>query len=119
MEIEGKVLQIMPVQNISGQKGPMKKLEFVIEVESKFPKKVCFSLWNDKAEQFTAKEGEKIKVSFDLESRSYNNRWYTEAKAWKVESVQDAVANEQPPVPSDDFTFTASDGDKELDDLPF
>ena len=119
MEIEGNVLQIMPVQNITGQKGPMKKLEFVIEVESKFPRKVCFSIWNDKAEQFTAKVGEKIKVSFDLESRQYNNRWYTEAKAWKVENTQSANSVEQPPAITDDFTFSSTSEEKELDDLPF
>jgi len=119
MEIEGKLVQLMPVQDISSQKGPMKKLEFVIEVESKFPKKVCFSLWNDKIDLFTAKEGEKIKVSFDLESRSYNNRWYTEAKAWKVENLQTSAIPDQHEFIPDDVTFTATAEDKELDDLPF
>jgi hypothetical protein len=122
MEIEGKVFQIMPVQNISGQKGPIKKMEFVIEVETKFPKKVCFSLWNDKIDNFTAKEGDRIKVSFDLESRSYNNRWYTEAKAWKVESLQTSATDEIPDHPANKVedtpsTFTADK--EELDDLPF
>src|SRR5271157_3747818 len=87
MEIEGKLLQLMPVQNISSQKGQMKKLEFVIEIESKFPRKVCFAMWNDKIDMLKAKAGEKTKVFFDLESREYNGRWYTEAKAWKVESA--------------------------------
>jgi hypothetical protein len=119
MEIEGKLLQLMPVQEISSQKGPLKKLEFVIEVESKFPRKVCFSMWNDKIDLFNAKEGEKVKVSFDLESRLYNNRWYTEAKAWKVENMLSLA--QQPPsdIPPEDFTYTAPAGDNELDDLPF
>jgi len=97
----------------------MKKLEFVIEIGSKFPKKVCFSLWNEKVDNFTAKEGERIKVSFDLESRSYNNRWYTEAKAWKVDNLQSAATDNQPENAVDDYTFTASSDEKELDDLPF
>ena len=120
MEIEGKLLQIMPIQNISGQKGPLKKLEFIIEVESKFPKKVCFSLWNEKVDQFTAKTGELIKIHFDLESRLYNNKWYTEAKAWKVENTQSAasnVVNEQ--AEDNDLNLSTFSQKDELDDLPF
>jgi len=29
--------------------------------------------------------GETLSVSFDIESREYNGKWYTDAKAWKVE----------------------------------
>lgn len=121
MEIEGKVLQLLPVQNITSQKGPLKKLEFIVEVEAKFPRKVCFSLWNDKVDMFNAKPGDMVKVSFDLESREYNGRWYTEAKAWKVENGQ-AVATNQHNFPSsipDDIPSTFNAQKDDIDDLPF
>jgi hypothetical protein len=120
MEIEGKLLQLMPVQNISSQKGPMKKLDFIIEIESKFPKKVCFALWNDKIDLLKAKAGDKVKVYFDLESREYNSRWYTEAKAWKVESASSTghSDNDLPEV-KDDIPSSFSSSKEELDDLPF
>jgi hypothetical protein len=121
MEIEGKVLQLLPVQNITTQKGPLKKLEFVIEIEAKFPKKVCFSLWNDKIDLFNAKPGDTVKVSFDLESREYNGRWYTEAKAWKVENSQ-AGSPDQNNISSavpDDLPSTFNAQKEDIDDLPF
>ncbi len=122
MEIEGKVVQLQPVQSITSQKGPMKKLEFVIETESKFPKKICFSLWNDKIDLLNAKAGDNVKVSFDLESREYNGRWYTEAKAWKVENLVASSADDFNTASSrvnEDIPSSFKAEKEELDDLPF
>jgi hypothetical protein len=120
MEIEGKLLQLMPVQTISSQKGPMKKMDFVIEIELKFPKKVCFALWNDKIDLLKSKAGDKVKVYFDLESREYNGRWYTEAKAWKVEGASSAGMQEnEMPEMKDDIPSSFSSAKEDLDDLPF
>ena len=40
--------------------------------------------WGDKIDQFNIKQGETVEVSVNLESREYNDRWYTDVKAWKV-----------------------------------
>lgn len=123
METEGKIIQVMPVQNITTQKGILKKLEFVVEIESKYPKKVCFSLWNDKTDLFAAKPGDTVKVTFDLESREYNGRWYTEAKAWKVDNVSSASSSPElkdfPAENTEDSGGTFTSKNEDLDDLPF
>ena len=117
MEIEGKLLQLLPVQDIKSQKGVMRKMEFVLEIESKFPKKLCFELWNDKIDLMNSKIGNKIKIYFDVDSREYNGKWYTKATAWKVENMENSssaqnMSNEELPA-----TFSASK--EEMDDLPF
>jgi hypothetical protein len=117
METEGKLIQVLPVQNITSQKGQMKKMEFVIETEAKFPKKICFSIWNDKIDLFTSKPGDNIKVYFDLDSREYNGRWYTEARAWKVEAAA-AGTTDIPATIKDEIPATFSQKE-EIDDLPF
>jgi len=118
MEITGKVFRMLPLVTGQGKNGEWRKQEFVIEIESgQFPKKVCLSLWGDKIDQAAIAEGETVKVFFDLESREYNGRWFTEARAWRVEkagsmaptgaAVEDAVNN--PPLetgdPADDLPF--------------
>ncbi|HNW99031.1 MAG TPA: DUF3127 domain-containing protein [Bacteroidales bacterium] len=120
METEGKLLHILPIQNIDTQKGSLKKLEFVIETKTKFPKKVCFTLWNDKAENFSFKPNDDLKVSFDLESRESKGRWFTEAKAWRVEKIS-ANDSSQNNSGSQDFppSFDLPPEPNELDDLPF
>ncbi len=113
MELKGKIVQILPPQTGMGKKGQWKKQEFIVETQSQYPKKVCLSAWGDKIDQFNLVVGDTVNVSVELESREYNSRWYTEARAWKLEkSSSGAMA---PPV--GDEPFVADGGAS--DDLPF
>lgn len=114
MEITGKIIKILPLQTGEGKNGTWKKQEFVIETSAQIARKVCFSLWGDKIEQFNLQEGEDAEVSFDLESREYNNRWYTEAKAWKI--VKKGAGTQKAPEPED---FPISEEMLPDDGLPF
>ena len=42
------------------------------------------SLMGDKIDQFPLREGDRVRVSVDLESREYNGRWYSDIRAWKI-----------------------------------
>jgi hypothetical protein len=84
MELNGKIIQLLPEQSGESAKGPWRKQEYILETEGQYPKKVCFMAWSDKINEFAIKEGENLVVSIDLESREYNGRWYTDVKAWKV-----------------------------------
>ena len=95
MEITGRIIRILPLQTGAGKNGTWKKQEFILETAAQIPRKVCLSLWGDKIDQFGLREGEEAEVSFDLESREFNNRWYTEAKAWKI--VKKGTAPSLPP----------------------
>ncbi len=114
MEVKGKVEQLLPLQTGMGKKGPWKKQEFILETQSQYPKKVCFSIWGDKVDQFNLAVGEVISVSVDLESREYNGRWYTEARAWKIEKNGSGSNTPPPPDQEPFFNDTGS-----TDDLPF
>jgi hypothetical protein len=114
MEIKGKLIKLLPLQSGEGKNGPWKKQEFVIETQGQYPKKVCFSLWGDKADQVSGKEGNDVTVFFDIESREYNSRWYTEAKAWKVETGSGNPESQE--IPPDDIDMNQDVSD---DDLPF
>lgn len=114
--LEGKLLQILPQQNGTGKNGPWVKQDFIIETTGEYPKKICVSAWGDKAKELSwFKEGNTIKVSVNIESREFNDRWYTDVKAWRFEKdmsegnpddppppVHD---NDIPPVPEDDLPF--------------
>jgi len=115
MELKGKVIQILPTQTGMGKKGQWKKLEFIVETQAQYPKKVCLSAWGDKIDQFNLVAGEMVSVSVDLESREYNGRWYTEARAWKIEKSGSAAPS-APPVGDEPFETAASGT---TDDLPF
>lgn len=99
MELNGKIISLLSLQTGTGKNGTWKKQEYVIETTDKIPRKVCFSLWGDKIDQFGLAAGDEAEVSFDLESREYNGRWYTEVKAWKVvkRSSGSGPSLEEPP----------------------
>ena len=87
MDISGKILQLLPAQTGSGKNGQWKKQEFILETGDTYPKKVCIAVWGDKIDLASFKMGDAIDVSFDVESREYNGKWYTDVKAWKVVSA--------------------------------
>ena len=101
MELTGKIFKILPLQTGTGKNGVWKKQDFILETSAQISRKVCFSLWGDKIDQYSLKEGDEAEVSFDLESREFNSRWYTEAKAWKIvkKTAGQAMPQEEEPLP--------------------
>lgn len=94
MEIQGKIIAALPEQGgvakASGKE--WRKREYVLETQETYPKKVCFNLFGDRIDQYPMSVGETVTVSFDLESREYNGRWYTDVRAYKVEKGAAAAA---------------------------
>lgn len=84
MDISGKIIQVLQAQTGQGKNGPWKKQDFVIETGDNYPKKVCIAVWGDKIDMNNFKPGDMVDVSFDVESREYNGKWYTDVKAWRV-----------------------------------
>ena len=100
MELSGKLIGRLPEVTGKSSKGDWKKRDIIIETEDKYPKQVCISLWNDLISTVeNCKQGEKIKVFFNLESREYNSRWFTEVKAWKVETETKQESKPKEPEP--------------------
>jgi hypothetical protein len=114
MELKGRVIQLLPLQSGMGKKGQWRKQEFVVETQSQYPKKVCLSIWGDKIDQFGITEGDEVNGAVDLESREYNGKWYTEARAWKVEKSGGSSSPSAPPPPMEEPTDNGGS-----DDLPF
>jgi hypothetical protein len=85
LELTGKITHVLPEKSGTSARGQWRKQEYVIEVPGEYPKQVCFMVWGDKIDQFRIQQGQELTVSFDLESREYNGRWYTDVKAWRVQ----------------------------------
>lgn len=127
MEIEGKIIVALPEQSgVSAKGNSWKKREYVLETHETYPKKVHFDLFGDRADQYPLAVGDEVRLSFDINSREHNGRWFTSISGWKVDKLPaggsaPAAAPAPPtygapatPAPAPDFT--ASDPS---DDLPF
>lgn len=92
MEIQGKIIAALPeVTGTSKAGNPWKKREYVLETHDQYPKKVHFDFFGDRAEQYPLNIGDEITLSFDIESREYNGRWYTSIRGWKAEKAGEAA----------------------------
>ena len=88
MEIIGKLVQVLPLQTGTSKNGEWKKQDIIIETQGQYPKKVCIAIWGDRINPAQLQTGNQLKISFDVESREFNGRWYTDVKAWKIENAQ-------------------------------
>lgn len=116
-QISGKIIKILPVVTGQGKNGEWIKQEFVIETADQYPKKICCVAWGTMASNMDSYlVGERIIVHYNIESREYNEKWFTEVRAWKVdrEGVHPAAKPKQE-TKKEDSEFT----DGNSDNLPF
>ena len=120
MEIKGKIIEVIPEKSGQSSNGEWRKKEYILETDSQYPKKICFMVWGEKIDQFNIKQGENLEVSVDLESREYNDRWYTDVKAWKVSRNSDSEIEMSQPR-AQDYGNPQSGISPQLDDgdIPF
>lgn len=121
MEIEGVVIQCLPPVKGTSARGEWTKQEVILEQPGEFGRKVCVSFWGDKAlDAASLREGDKVSVSVNIESREHNGRWYTEVRAWKM--TRGAALAAMPPA-GNAVPLPASEPEglaaESYDDLPF
>lgn len=124
LELSGQVVKLLPEQSGQSQRGPWKKRDFILETNEQYPKKVAITCWGEKVDEISSlNPGTPVTVGINIESREYNDRWYTDIKAWRIDvggsQSQDNTntgsfnqINENP----GDQVFTA---DETEGDLPF
>ena len=105
MEIQGRIIAVLPLREGTSSKGAWQSQEYVVETHDQYPKKLVFNVFGaDKINQFAIKQGEELKVSFDIDAHEYNGRWFNNIRAWSVQRVgnvsaqptQTMVRNSQP-----------------------
>lgn len=88
MELQGKVIAVLPERSGVSARGEWKAQSFVIETHEQYPKKLVFDVFGaDRLAQFNIQSGEEIMVSFDIDAREYQGRWFNSVRAWNVQKV--------------------------------
>ncbi len=127
MDIVGKIIQVLPEQSGTSKTGnPWKVQSYVLETQEQYPRKVCFEIFGeDRIKNNPCKIDDVVTVSFDIESREFNGRWYTSIRAWRVQQgAQMAAPAPAPAAPAaapaaNTASFDAVAGSDESSDLPF
>ena len=109
------------------------KREFVITTAEQYPSDVKFSALKEKSDQLNSiAVGDRVNVKFDVKGREYNDRYYVDLNAWRIEKMdaeggapaggqsEPAAAAAGPSVPPAQNTYAApATPAADSDDLPF
>lgn len=124
MEISVKIIKILDAQSFNSKNGETTiKNTFVGETQGQYPKNIAFSvLGDDKFKQMAIAVGGQYNISFDVESREWQGKWFTECKAWKavrVDGVQQSAAQPASQPAASPAPAPADNGGGSNEDVPF
>ena len=89
MELIGKIIQVLEERGgVSARTGAEWRMgSYVLETTTdRYPRKMMFEVFGaDKIQQFNIQVGEMVRVSFDIDAREYQGRWYNSIRAWNVD----------------------------------
>lgn len=132
MELQGKIIEVLPERGGVSKttNNEWKVQEYVLETHDQYPRRLCFEVFGaDKIQQFNIQPGEELMVSFDINARPWNGRWFNQIRAWKVDRVSAQPAAPIPAVaaaaaptaaPATEAPFPPKQDDQNSsDDLPF
>ena len=112
MEITGKIIKSLPEQSGTSKAGnAWKKKIYVLETTDAYPKQVAFDFFGDRVDQYPLNIGDFVKISFDIESREFNEP-ATPADGQPVPPVQQMPGGT--PLPPEPQNLGGGN-----DDLPF
>lgn len=84
-DITGKIIAVLPTRSGTSAKGTQWSSQTaVIETHEQYPKRVAFDVLGDKITEFNLQVGEEVTVSFDINAREFNGKWWNSVNAWKV-----------------------------------
>lgn len=111
MELIGKIIQVLPERSgTSARTGSEWRMgSYVLETTTdRFPRKMMFEVFgSDKIQQFNIQVGEMVRVSFDIDAREYQGRWYNSIRAWNVDRNLAAPMAQMPMGAPDTTPFAA------------
>lgn len=84
-DITGKIIAVLPTRSGTSARGTQWSSQTaVIETHEQYPKRVAFDVLGDKITEFNLQVGEEVTVSFDIDARQYQDRWFNSIKAWNI-----------------------------------
>ena len=84
-EITGKIIAVLPTKSGTSARGTQWSSQTaVIETHEQYPKRVAFDVLGDRIAEFYLQVGEEVTVSFDINAREYNGKWFNSVNAWNV-----------------------------------
>ena len=87
--IGGKIIQIFPeTASKPDAAKPWRKVGAILETVETYPKKIYFEVFNERIDQNPMEVGQMIHLTYSMESREYQGKWYTSVRGLSVTVVK-------------------------------
>ena len=97
MELQGKVIAVLPARSGVSARGEWKSQSFVIETHDSFPRKMVFDVFGEeRLTRFNIQLGQEVNVSFDIDAHEYNGRWFNNIRAFDARLVDPNTVSAAP-----------------------
>ena len=96
LTIKGNIINKLELETISGKDGKIwKKQNFIINTGAQFNSEICFQLFGEERikilEKFNINDS--VEVFFNLYSKKFNDRYFHNIDAWKIEHTNQEKEN--------------------------
>ncbi len=91
LELTGKIVKIgNEVTGTSKTGNAWKKVDFMVTYQDgNYDKNAAFSCMGDRVDTISRYHvGDTVKISFNVESREWQDKFFTDLRAWRIEPVQ-------------------------------
>ena len=100
LEITGTLEKFLPVQKGTSKAGKeWQKQSFIVKTKEEYNNLYCFEVFGDeKVENLIKyqKEGDQVKVTFNVNTNEWQDKFFTSLSAWRIEKVGGEAAQEMP-----------------------
>lgn len=95
MKLREKVNKILNTQTFTNKKGTLdQSRDLVLITEEAYPKEIAVTFKGANCKLLDAlNPGDIVEVTFDIQSREYNGRYFTSLNAWKLDIIKSIVDN--------------------------
>lgn len=117
-DIEGVVHRLFDLEVVSDR---FSKREFVLEVvDGEYTHPIKFQTVNDRVSILNdIREGDMVKLSFNIRGNEYNGGFYTNLVAWRMRRIEGSFDNPVPNTTPPDNSAMNNGAPVEDDNLPF
>lgn len=101
MDVKLTITQVLDAQTINGKNGKTyTKFSFVGTTDGQYPKKLFLTCMDEeKWQKFNIQVGKTYNIGFDVSSREWNGKWFTEATCYKAFMLDGQDNGEQQTAP--------------------
>lgn len=90
MEIQGKIIQVLPERTGTSANGAWRMASYVLETIEQYPRHMVFDVHDGREGRIARlgiSAGKTYKLWFNIDAREYEGRWYNSVVAWDAREV--------------------------------